>query len=41
MIALDTNVLVRFLTQDHPAQSRAATEAIASLTSDRPGLCLP
>lgn len=37
MIALDTNVLVRFLTQDHPTQSRVATETIAGLTSDAPG----
>ena len=28
MIGLDTNVLVRYLTQDDPAQSRRATRAI-------------
>jgi predicted nucleic-acid-binding protein len=28
MIGLDTNVLVRYLTQDHPIQSRKATEII-------------
>ncbi|MEW6321340.1 MAG: type II toxin-antitoxin system VapC family toxin [Acidobacteriota bacterium] len=28
MIGLDTAVLVRYLTQDHPAQSRAAGEVI-------------
>jgi predicted nucleic-acid-binding protein len=37
MIALDTNVLVRFLTQDDPAQSRAATDLITGLTADAPG----
>lgn len=40
MIALDTNVVVRFLTQDDPVQSAQATALIASLTEDRPGyLC--
>ena len=28
MIGLDTNVLLRYLAQDHPAQSAAATRAI-------------
>jgi predicted nucleic-acid-binding protein len=28
MIGLDTNVVVRYLTQDHAAQSKRATEAI-------------
>jgi predicted nucleic-acid-binding protein len=28
MIGLDTNVLIRYLAQDHPAQSRRATEII-------------
>lgn len=37
MIALDTNVLVRFLTQDDPVQSRAATDLITGLTADAPG----
>ena len=37
MISLDTNVLVRFLTQDDEAQSLAATEVIAALTPDAPG----
>jgi predicted nucleic-acid-binding protein len=37
MIALDTNVLVRFLTQDDPAQSRAATDLITGLTAEAPG----
>jgi predicted nucleic-acid-binding protein len=32
MIGLDTNVLVRYLVQDDPAQSRAASELIESLT---------
>jgi predicted nucleic-acid-binding protein len=37
MIALDTNVLVRFLTQDEPGQARAATDLISDLTEDNPG----
>ena len=37
MIALDTNVLVRFLVQDDPAQARAASEIIEHLTDDNPG----
>ena len=37
MIALDTNVLVRFLTQDEPAQARAAADLISGLTMDNPG----
>lgn len=37
MIALDTNVLVRFLTQDDPAQSAAASDVIGGLTSEAPG----
>lgn len=37
MIALDTNVLVRFLTQDEPGQARAATDLISDLTEDDPG----
>ncbi len=28
MIAIDTNVLIRYLVQDHPAQSRAATKLL-------------
>ncbi|MGV6874805.1 PIN domain-containing protein [Pseudochelatococcus sp. B33] len=40
MIALDTNVLVRFLMQDDLTQAAAANEAIAGLTVDEPGfLC--
>lgn len=38
MIALDTNVLVRYLVRDHPAQAEAARELVASLTPDSPGL---
>jgi len=35
---LDTNVLVRYLTQDDPTQSRKATEVIERrLTEDNPG----
>ncbi len=38
MIGLDTNVVVRYLTQDDPAQSRKATELIErDLTEDDPG----
>ena len=36
MIALDTNVLVRFLTQDEFHQSARANETIAALTTDAP-----
>ncbi len=37
MIALDTNVLVRFLTQDESAQAQAAADLISGLTEDNPG----
>lgn len=38
MIALDTNVLVRYLAQDDPAQARTATRFIEErLTADDPG----
>ena len=38
MIGLDTNVLVRYLAQDDPAQSAKATELIERrLTQDEPG----
>jgi predicted nucleic-acid-binding protein len=38
MIGLDTNVLVRYLAQDDPAQSLKATELIERrLTEDEPG----
>jgi predicted nucleic-acid-binding protein len=42
MIGLDTNVLVRYLTQDDPVQSPKATELIEQrLTRDDPGfVCL-
>lgn len=40
MIALDTNVLVRFLTQDDPSQAVAANAVFAQLTEAEPGfLC--
>ncbi|AGT10664.1 PIN domain-containing protein [Paracoccus aminophilus] len=40
MIALDTNVLVRFLTQDDPQQFAQAAALIAGLSEERPGyLC--
>lgn len=37
MIALDTNVLVRFLVQDDPDQARLAGEVIDQLTEEAPG----
>jgi len=38
MIGLDTNVVVRYLTQDDPVQSRRATEILEQeLTVARPG----
>jgi predicted nucleic-acid-binding protein len=37
MIGLDTNILVRYVTQDHVAQSAAAVKVIESLSPDSPG----
>lgn len=37
MIGLDTNVLVRYLVQDDPAQSARANALIDSLTAEAPG----
>ncbi|WP_455824397.1 PIN domain-containing protein [Pseudomonas graminis] len=37
MIGLDTNVLVRYVTQDDPVQSPKANELIESLTAFAPG----
>ncbi|KRP43903.1 Predicted nucleic-acid-binding protein, contains PIN domain [Pseudomonas libanensis] len=37
MIGLDTNVLVRYITQDDPIQSAKASELIESLTTASPG----
>ncbi len=37
MIGLDTNVVMRFLTQDDPTQSAAATRVFARLTREQPG----
>jgi predicted nucleic-acid-binding protein len=37
MIGLDTNVLVRYATQDDPQQSAIAESIIASLTPQNPG----
>lgn len=37
MIGLDTNVIVRYLAQDDPAQSAAASTAIDALTENDPG----
>ncbi len=37
MTGLDTNVMVRYLVQDDPAQARLATAALAALTEAAPG----
>jgi predicted nucleic-acid-binding protein len=37
MIGIDTNVLVRYITQDDPAQSAKATKFMESLSPDVPG----
>jgi len=37
MIGLDTNVIVRYLAQDDPVQSRKATACIGQLSESRPG----
>jgi len=37
MIGLDTNIVVRYLTHDDPAQTAAAVRVMDSLTSDSPG----
>ena len=37
MIALDTNLLLRYLTQDDPVQSSKATRVIQRLTEKKPG----
>ncbi len=37
MIGLDTNVLVRYLTQDDPDQARVATTMMAQLSATDPG----
>lgn len=37
MIALDTNVIVRYLTQDDPLQASAATKLFESFSSATPG----
>jgi predicted nucleic-acid-binding protein len=37
MIGLDTNILVRYITQDHTAQAAAAVKIIDSLSSESPG----
>jgi len=37
MIGLDTNILVRYLTHDHPKQTAAATRIMNSLSLDSPG----
>ena len=37
MIGLDTNVVVRYLTHDDPAQTKAAIRVLDSLSQDSPG----
>ena len=37
MIGLDTNIVVRYLTHDDPAQASAAVKVIDSLSSESPG----
>ncbi len=37
MIGLDTNIIVRYITQDDPAQSKKATHLIESLSPEAPG----
>jgi predicted nucleic-acid-binding protein len=37
MIGLDTNILVRYITQDDTTQSRKASTLIESLTEESPG----
>ena len=37
MIGLDTNILVRYLTEDDPAQTIAAGRVMDSFSSDSPG----
>jgi predicted nucleic-acid-binding protein len=37
MIGLDTNVILRFVTQDHPTQSAAANRLMESFSIDKPG----
>ena len=37
MVGLDTNVVVRYLTHDDPAQAAAAVKVMDSLSSDSPG----
>jgi len=37
MIGLDTNILVRYITQDDPSQSAKATKLIESFSAEAPG----
>ena len=41
MIALDTNVLVRYLVRDDVQQAESARALLESLTAERPCVCLP
>ena len=38
MIGLDTNILVRYFTFDHPSQTARAIEVMDSLTAEEPGI---
>jgi len=37
MIGIDTNIVVRYLTKDHPIQTTLAVKTIRSLTPEEPG----
>ena len=37
MIAIDTNVMIRYLTRDNPEQAEAARALLQGLTTDNPG----
>ena len=37
MTGLDTNIIIRYVTQDDPAQTRSATKLIESLSTEEPG----
>jgi predicted nucleic-acid-binding protein len=37
LTGLDTNIIVRYVTQDDPAQTRSATRLIESLSAEEPG----
>lgn len=41
MIGIDTNILVRYLVRDDPAQTEAASALLESLTANSPGIVQP